>query len=76
MKKTKKLRKLIKHAKMGNRNAMYQLGILYQLGKKVPFDMETAAEWISLSAVLGYRPAVEWMEDYAFDDDASVQANS
>ena len=76
MSKTKKMRKLIKAAKMGKPYAMYQLGICYQLGRELPFDMEKAAEWISKSAFLGYSTATEWIKDFNFDDDAYTQANS
>ncbi len=74
MRKTKKLRLLIKQAKMGKPYAMYQLGIRYQLGRELNFDMVKAAEWISEAAELGYAPAIEWIRDYCFDDDACVQA--
>lgn len=76
MSKTKKLRTLIKQAKMGKPCAMYQLGIRYQLGRELPLDMEEAAEWMLASAEQGYAPAIEWMKDYYFDDDACTQANS
>ena len=74
MSKSKKLRTLIKQAKMGKPCAMYQLGICYQLGRGLPLDMRKAAEWILESAERGYTPAIEWMKDYYFDDDACVQA--
>ena len=76
MKKTKKLRKLIKAAKMGKPYAMYRLGIAYQLGRYVALDMNTAFGWISEAAECGYAPAISWIEDYSFDDDAMVQAKS
>ena len=34
----------------------------------------TRDEWIAASAETGYIPAIEWMKDYYFDDDACVQA--
>ena len=74
MSKSKKLRTLIKQAKMGKPYAMYQLGICYQLGRELPLEMRKAAELISEAAELGYTPAIEWMKDYYFDDDACVQA--
>ena len=74
MGKTKKMRKLIKAAKMGKPYAMYQLGICYQLGRERPQDMNKAAAWIADAAEAGYAPAIEWMKDYYFDDDACVQA--
>ena len=76
MGKTKKMRKLIKAAKMGKPYAMYQLGIAYQLGSERPQNMNEAAVWISDAAEAGYAPAIEWMKDYSFDDNACVQANS
>ena len=74
MSKSKKLRTLIKQAKMGKPHAMYQLGICYQLGRERVQDMNEAAAWISCAAEVGYAPAIEWMKDYSFDDDACVQA--
>ena len=53
---------------------MYQLGICYQLGRERVQDMNEAASWITASAEAGYIPAIEWMKDYYFDDDACVQA--
>ena len=74
MSKSKKLRTLIKQAKMGKPYAMYQLGICYQLGRGRTQDLNEAAIWISCAAKSGYAPAIEWMKDYYFDDDACVQA--
>ena len=74
MSKSKKLRTLIKQAKMGKPYAMYQLGICYQLGRECRQDMNEAAAWIACAAEAGYAPAIEWMKDYYFDDDACVQA--
>ena len=76
MHKSKKLRKLIKRAKMGSPAAMFRLGIFYQLGRFLPSDLSQAILWISASAALGYPPAVEWMRDFCFDDNALVQANA
>jgi TPR repeat protein len=74
MSKSKKLRTLIKQAKMGKPYAMYQLGICYQLGRGRTQDLNEAANLISCAAESGYAPAIEWMKDYYFDDDACVQA--
>ena len=76
MSKSKKLRKLIKAAKMGKPYAMYHLGICYQLGKERPQDTSEAAYWIAQAAEVGYEPAIEWMNDYSFDDSAAVQAHA
>ena len=76
MSKPKKLRTLIKRAGMGDPRAMYRLGLLYQLGRGYARDVNAAAEWIAAAADLGYAPAAVWMEDYRYDDDACVQANS
>ncbi len=76
MRKPKKLRMLIKAAKMGKPYAMYQLGICYESGKYTERNVRLAAEWISCAAEDGYAPAVEWMNDYKFDDNAEVQANA
>ncbi len=76
MKKNKKMRKLIKSAKMGKPYALYTLGICYETGRYVEGDMLMAKELISVSASMGYTPAVEWIRDYYFDDDAGVQAEA
>ena len=76
MSKSKKLRTLIKQAKMGKPHAMYQLGICYQLGRECTQDLNEAAAWIAASAEAGYIPAIEWMKDYCFDDNACVQAET
>ena len=76
MGKTKKMRKLIKAAKMGKPYAMYQLGICYQLGRGRKQDLSEAAAWIAGAAEAGYAPAIEWIKDYTFDDNASVQAEA
>ena len=76
MSKSKKLRTLIKQAKMGKPYAMYQLGICYQLGRERAQDINEAASWIACAAEAGYIPAIEWMKDYYFDDDADVQSIS
>ena len=76
MSKSKKLRTLIKQAKMRKPYAMYQLGICYQLGRERVQDMNEAAAWIATSAEAGYIPAIEWMKDYYFDDNACVQAET
>ena len=76
MSKSKKLRTLIKQAKMGKPYAMYQLGICYQLGRERAQDINEAAFWIACAAEAGYIPAIEWMKDYYFDDDADVQSVS
>ncbi len=76
MRKPKKLRRLIKAAKMGNPHAMYQLGLRYEAGRSLPRDMRTAADWISAAAEAGFAPALEWMADYKFDDNPEVQANA
>ena len=76
MNKSKKMRRLIKAAKMGKPYAMYQLGICYQLGREREQDLSEAAAWIACAAEAGYAPAIEWIKDYTFDDNASVQAEA
>ena len=76
MGKPKKLRKLIKAAKMGNPCAMYRLGICFETGTMTEKYLTKAAEWISAAAETGYAPALDWIKDYSFDDDALIQAES
>jgi TPR repeat protein len=37
-------------------------------------DLGEAIFWMGLAADAGYEPARDWLEDMAFDDNASVQA--
>lgn len=76
MGKPKKLRRLIKAVKMGKPYALYRLGLLYYEGKMVAENVETAVTLIEAAGIAGYQPAIEWMEDYKFDDDALTQAYS
>ena len=76
MNKSKKMRRLIKAAKMGKPYAMYQLGICCQLGREREQDLSEAAALIADAAEAGYAPAIEWIKDYTFDDNASVQAEA
>ena len=76
MRKSKKMKKFIKAVKMGKPYAMYQFGINHQLGRECVQDMNEAAAWISLAAEAGYAPAIEWMKDYNFDDNATIQAHA
>ena len=76
MNKSKKMRRLIKAAKMGKPYAMYQLGICYQFGRERKQDLSEAAALIADAAEAGYAPAIEWIKDYTFDDNASVQAEA
>lgn len=76
MGKPKRLKKLIKSAKMGNSYAMYRLGICFETGYLTGQDSEKAAMWICKAGELGYAPAVDWINDYFFDDSPLVQAES
>ena len=76
MRKSKRLRTLIKQAKMGKPHAMYALGLRYLAGREVPRDRIEALLWIRGAAEAGYRPAVLWLRDTLFDDDARVQAEA
>ncbi len=76
MSKPKRIRRMIKSAKMGKPYAMYQLGLELHESKFLKEDTYAGVEWIRAAAELGYAPAVEWMEDYVFDDDARVQAEA
>ena len=76
MRKNKKLRKIFKDAKREKPYALYQVGLIYAEGKLCQQDMQLAAEYIRLAAILGYRPAYEWIADYLLDDDSGAQADS
>ena len=75
-KKSRRMRWLIKGAKMNDAKRMYLLGISIEGGIGFEPDITLAAYWISQAASCGYAPAIEWMNDYLFDDDADVQAYS
>lgn len=74
--KTKKYRKLLKSAKSGSPDSLYRLGIYTYNGKYDFPDIGRAYSFIYASAQLGYKPAVDWIEDYYFDDDALTQSMS
>ena len=58
------------------RDQMYALALRYYEGIGMEEDMEQALYWMNLAADAGYQRALEWLEDYCFDDDARVQAYS
>ena len=76
MNKSKKMRRLIKATKIGKPYAMYQLGICYQIGREREQDLSEASALIAGAAEAGYASAIEWIKDYTFDDNASVQAEA
>lgn len=76
MAKSKKYRKLLKSAKMGKPQAMYRTGLCCQTGRMTEKDMTKAALWMTAASDKGYPPAEEWLNDYYFDDDALIQAES
>ena len=76
MAKSKKFRKLLKSAKTGRPQAMYRTGICFQTGHMTVKDMDKAAQWMTAAIEEGYAPAIEWINDYFFDDNALIQAES
>lgn len=76
MSKSKKVRKLIKSAKTGRPHAMYKLGIAYQTGKIFSQNINESVGWMAEAAKFGYEPAIEWIKDYCFDDNADIQAQA
>ena len=68
----KEFERLLTEAKNGNAHAMYLVAIEYELKG----DMKGTLEWMNEAADLGDPDAIVWLEDYYFDDDACVQANS
>ncbi len=76
MGKPKKLRVLFKQAKMGKPHQMYALAMRYYEGCGLEEDMEQALFWMNQAAEAGCKRALDWLEDYYFDDDAAVQAYS
>lgn len=69
MSKPKKLRKLIKAAKMGNPSALYRLRLCYYSGYMVEKNEEKAVDLILRSAQEAYSPADYWMQDYVFGNE-------
>jgi TPR repeat protein len=76
MRKNKRMRRIIKRARMGKPREMYLLGLACDLGHPVPAHLNCAAYWMSLAADAGYAPAMDWVKDYFFDDNPTTQANS
>ena len=69
VKKSKKLRKIMKAATMGKPWAMYKLGLMYINGNPFPQDPIEAAVWIEWAAALEYAPAIEWVKKYDFAEE-------
>lgn len=76
MGKPKKVRIVVKQAKMGKPHQMYVLALRYDEGRGVEQNSEKALYWMNLAADAGYQRALHWLEEYHFDDDANVQAYS
>lgn len=74
MGKPKKLCKIIKQAKMGKPHQMYALALRLHEGIGVEEDPQGALFWMNQAADAGYEPAIAWLDDFYFDDDAAVQA--
>ena len=73
--KTQEIKKAYQSRKHGP-YAMYRLGICFQTGTMTEQNKEKSARWIFAAAEAAYAPAMEWMRDYSFDDNAMVQAES
>ena len=67
---------LLKKAENGDSNAMYLIGLSYEAGDGVEADINEAVAWMKGADELGNKDARAWLEDYYFDDDANVQAQS
>lgn len=67
---------LLARAQSGDPEAMYLVGLEYNLGHVVVADVEEALAWMDEAAKLGHEDAKAWLDDYYFDDDANVQAYS
>ena len=68
MRKNKQIRKLFKDAKREKPYALYQVGLIYAEGKLCEQDMQLASQYIRLAAILGYKPAYEWISDYLCEE--------
>ena len=68
MRKNKQIRKLFKDAKREKPYALYQVGLIYAEGKLCERDMQLASQYIRLAAILGYKPAYEWISDYLCEE--------
>ncbi len=55
---------------------MYCLALRYNAGCGVPQDADYAFYWMLCASEADYAPAVAWVQDNFFDDDALVQANA
>ena len=62
MKKSKKLRKIIRGAMKGKPGAMYLMGVRCETGKEMPVDGYSAKIWMEAAADAGFKPAAEWLE--------------
>ena len=62
-------------AECGKKEEAYKYG-MYLLEKSGDSNDEQGLFYLKLSAQQGYKPAIEYLETYYFDDDAGVQGNS
>ncbi len=62
MKKSKKLRKIIRSATNGKPGAMYLMGKRCETGKELPLDKTSAEIWMEAAADAGFEPAIKWLE--------------
>ena len=46
-------------------NSLYDLGIMYSVGRSVPIDYITAHKWFNLAAMQGNRDAVRLRQEIA-----------
>lgn len=77
MAKSKRARAYRRNAEQWKPYALYQLGLCYFEGKEgLKKDEPRGAAYIRAAAMLGYRAAIEWIEDYLQDDNPMVQALS
>jgi len=67
---------LLEKAENGDANAMYLIGLAYEAGDGVETNTTEAVAWMKGADELGNADAKVWLEDYYFDDDAGVQAQS
>ena len=74
--KIKKIQKAFKNGKNGKAAGHVSDRDLFQTGHMTVKDMDKAAQWMTAASEEGYAPAIEWINDYFFDDNALIQAES
>ena len=65
----------LRAAERGSRESMYQLGVAFLCGDKLPEDRVEGLKWLYLAACQGHEKAGEYFDDdFDYDDESNIEA--